>query len=58
MKILIKVSERNENTVVSKAKTPIPLKKSLNLTFDLSKPFISVFENEENIIAKVLIFIL
>jgi molecular chaperone DnaK (HSP70) len=49
----LKVGQNEENLILFNAKTPLPLKKSIDLVFNLEQPFISVFENDDNIIAKV-----
>lgn len=51
--ISFKIGNNPETLQIFKKSTPLPLKRNVNVEFDVNSPFISILESDTNILAKV-----
>lgn len=51
--ISLKIGNNRENIQIFKSYTPLPVKKNINFEFDLNFPFLTIYESEDKILAKI-----
>lgn len=49
----MQIGNNTDSVQIFKSNTPLPLKRNLNVEFDVNFPFISILESDTNVIAKV-----